>query len=195
MKTVIIDNYDSFTYNLVHYIEEILGQKPDVLKNDAFLISDLDTYDIIVLSPGPGLPKDAGLLMDVIDRYHKTKIILGVCLGHQALGEYFGGELQNLPQVYHGVDCSLQSMDDPILYKNIDNPSVGRYHSWVVKKETFPSDLLITSEDQNGQVMSLKHRNYPLHGVQFHPESVLSSNGKEMLRNFFEHYSLSKLMK
>ncbi len=189
MKTVIVDNFDSFTYNLVHYIEEINDERPVVYRNNEFELEDLEEFDIIVLSPGPGLPKDAGLLMKVIDRYHKTKIILGVCLGHQAIGEYFGAALKNLPKVYHGVDCKLENLADATFYKGMNNPTVGRYHSWVVKNDTLPDSLSCTSTDTEGEIMSLKHNNLPIHGVQFHPESVLTPEGKQMLRSFFESYN------
>jgi anthranilate synthase component 2 len=188
MKTVIIDNYDSFTYNLVHYIEEINDERPIVLRNDKFELNDLEKFDIIVLSPGPGLPKDAGLLMDVIEKYHKTKVILGVCLGHQALGEFFGSKLKNLSQVYHGVDCELDKLSDVVIYGDSDTVTVGRYHSWVVDPVNFSSELEITSIDNDGEIMSLKHKTLPIHGVQYHPESVLTPEGKQLLRNFFNHY-------
>jgi len=188
MKTVIIDNFDSFTYNLVHYIEEITTKRPKVLRNNTFNINDLETFDIIVLSPGPGLPKEAGLLLDVIAKYHKNKIIIGVCLGHQAIGEYFGGKLKNLENVYHGVASELKKIKDTVLFNNMDKPLVGRYHSWVIQKETLPNFIQITSEDDKGEIMSLKHESLPIYGVQFHPESILTPNGKEMLANLFNHH-------
>ena len=189
MKTVVIDNFDSFTYNLVHYIEEILGERPVVLRNNAFQMDELDQFDCIVLSPGPGLPADAGLMMSVLEHYSKSKIILGVCLGHQAIGEYFGAQLTNLTKVFHGVDSSIKVTGDAILYKNDTTVQVGRYHSWAISDNNFPSELEVTSVDDSNIIMSVKHKSLPIHGIQYHPESVLTPDGKELLRNFFDHYS------
>lgn len=189
MRIVVIDNFDSFVYNLVHYIEEITQKRPTIFRNNEFKINELENYDVIVLSPGPGLPKEAGLLMQVIEKYHKSKIIIGVCLGHQAIGEYFGGKLKNLENVYHGVTSKLQKINDSVLYKNINDVTVGRYHSWVVQSNTLPNFIKITSEDTNGEIMSFKHNELPIYGMQFHPESVLTPQGKDMLANLFTHFT------
>ncbi len=184
-KIVVIDNYDSFTYNLVHYLED-LNAKVTVFRNDEFELEELSSFDKIVLSPGPGIPNEAGLLKEVILKYAKSKSILGVCLGQQAIGEVFGGNLINLEKVFHGVatKVSILVSDDP-LFKNIPNViEVGRYHSWVVNTNDFPDDLEITSIDENGQIMSLRHKTYDVKGVQFHPESVLTPNGKQILENW-----------
>lgn len=188
MKTVVIDNFDSFTYNLVHYIEEICNERPTVLRNNAFQIDQLEAFDCIVLSPGPGLPKDAGLLMEVIKTYHKTKIILGVCLGHQAICEFFGGSLYNLDKVYHGIDTNMTVKTDKTLYGNLQHLSIGRYHSWAVSRENFPEELEVSGEDENGIIMSAQHKSLPIHSIQYHPESVLTPEGKSLLSNFFSHY-------
>jgi anthranilate synthase component 2 len=189
MKTVVIDNFDSFTYNLVHYIEEICNERPTVLRNNAFHIEDLFIYDCIVLSPGPGLPEDAGLLMEVINQYHSSKVILGVCLGHQAICEFFGGKLYNLDKVYHGIDTPMKVTSDNLLYGDLQNLTIGRYHSWAVSKEQFPNELEISGEDETGIIMSVKHKTLPIHCIQYHPESVLSPEGKTLLSNFFHHYN------
>ncbi len=189
MKTVVIDNFDSFTYNLVHYIEEICDIRPTVLRNNAFQIEDLSIYDCIVLSPGPGLPKDAGLLMEVINQYHSSKVILGVCLGHQAICEFFGGHLYNLEKVYHGIDTSMQVISDKVLYGDMQNLTIGRYHSWAVSENQFPNELEITGKDECGVIMSIKHKALPIHSIQYHPESVLTPKGKTLLTNFFSHYT------
>lgn len=182
---VVIDNYDSFTYNLVHYLED-LDCRVTVFRNDEFELEELESFDKILLSPGPGVPKDAGLLKEVITRYAKTKSILGVCLGQQAIGEVFGGSLTNLVKVYHGVATGIQlQVSDESLYNNLPQDiQVGRYHSWVVSQHDFPADLEITAVDENNQIMSLRHRVYDVKGVQFHPESVLTPDGKLMLKNW-----------
>ncbi len=185
MKIIVIDNYDSFVYNLVHYLEE-LDCKVHVLRNDQFHIEDLDSYDKILLSPGPGIPKEAGLLKEVIKTYAGKKPILGVCLGQQAIGEVFGGSIINLAQVFHGVATKASILvDDEPLFKGLGKEiEIGRYHSWVVNKEDFPPMLEITSLDDNGQIMSLRHRELDIRGVQFHPESVLTPRGKKMIKNW-----------
>jgi len=186
MKLLVLDNYDSFTYNLVQYIQEILGHAIDVRRNDAISLDAVEEYDVIVLSPGPGLPADAGIMPALLKRYAPTKSILGVCLGHQAIGEAFGASLSNLAHVYHGVATHIQQTGnvggffaelDPVF-------EAGRYHSWVVKKDTLPADLIITAEDEQGEIMAMRHREYAVYGVQFHPESVMTPGGKRMLRNF-----------
>jgi anthranilate synthase component 2 len=188
MKIVVIDNYDSFTYNLVHYLED-LNAEVTVFRNDEFELEELEKYDKIVLSPGPGIPDEAGLLKAVIKKYASTKSMLGVCLGQQAIAEVFGGQLINLEKVYHGVATKVTKSSDDTLFKNIpDTIEVGRYHSWVVDTENFPHDTLeITSVDENGQIMSLRHREYDVKGVQYHPESVLTPYGKQILENWLNN--------
>lgn len=183
---LLLDNYDSFTYNLLHYIESVSNQKIDIFRNDKITLADVAKYDTIVISPGPGLPKDAGIIKEVIKQYSPSKKILGVCLGMQAIGEVFGGALINLQQVYHGVASKLDIIDkDDLLFKGIPtSTNVGRYHSWAIDRENFPNDLKITSIDEHGQIMSFKHKTYNVYGVQFHPESILTDNGKEMIANF-----------
>ncbi len=187
MKIVIIDNYDSFTYNLSHLVKE-LGAEVSVYRNDQFELSQLEEFDKIILSPGPGIPSEAGLLLDVIRTYAGKKPILGVCLGHQAIGEVFGGKLENLNDVFHGVatPCHLIS-NDPLFSGISKDFTVGRYHSWVVSKEDFPECLEITAESDEGQIMALRHRDYDVRGIQFHPESVLTPDGKQILHNWITH--------
>ncbi len=188
MKILIIDNYDSFTYNLVQYISEITSEEVDVFRNDAISLEEVGAYDIIVLSPGPGVPADAGITMDVIKKYHSSKSILGVCLGHQAIGEVFGGQLENLEKVYHGIATHLNIIKEEVLFKGLSTPyEAGRYHSWIVKKEGFPDCLEVTAEDQNGIIMALRHKTHNVRGVQFHPESILTPEGKGLLKNFLEY--------
>lgn len=184
MKIVIIDNYDSFTYNLAHLVKE-LGTEVTVLRNDQFQLDDLEAYHKIILSPGPGIPCEAGLLMDVIRHYANRKPILGVCLGHQAIGKVFGARLENLSDVFHGVatPCRIVS-DDPIFSGLPTNITVGRYHSWVVSRNGLPDCLEVTAVSDEGQIMALKHKTLNVRGIQFHPESVLTPDGKKMLRNW-----------
>lgn len=184
MKILVIDNYDSFTYNLVHYLED-LNCEVTVYRNDQFDIDDIAHFDKILLSPGPGIPDEAGLLKAVIEKYGPTKSIFGVCLGQQAIGEVYGGTLSNLDKVYHGIATNVKTVvDDELLFEGLGNEfEVGRYHSWVVDAD-LPDVLEATSFDENGQVMSLRHRTYNVRGVQFHPESVLTPNGKKMLENW-----------
>lgn len=184
MKIIVIDNYDSFTYNLVHYLED-LNAEVTVYRNDEFELSELEKFDKILLSPGPGIPEEAGLLKQVIQKYAPTKSILGICLGLQAIGEVFGGNLINLEKVYHGVATKVSKVSDDFIFNEIpDEMEVGRYHSWSVSTENFPDVLEITSVDENGQVMSLKHKTYDVRGVQYHPESVLTPYGKKILENW-----------
>lgn len=187
LKILVIDNYDSFVYNLVHYLEE-LDCTVTVKRNDQLDLNEVEQYDKILLSPGPGIPDEAGLLKEIIKKYAPTKSMLGVCLGQQAIGEVFGGNLTNLDKVFHGVATSAtQLVADEPLFKNIKKEfEIGRYHSWVVSSENFPVDLEITSLDQNGQIMSLRHKHYDVRGVQFHPESVLTPEGKKMIKNWVE---------
>lgn len=184
MKIVIIDNYDSFTYNLSHLVKE-LGAEVSVLRNDQFQLEQLEKYDKILLSPGPGIPSEAGLLLNVIKTYAGRKPILGVCLGHQAIGEVFGGKLENLSDVFHGVSTEgTQFGNDPI-FRGLPNRIImGRYHSWVVSKDGFPDSLEITAESDEGQIMALKHKQYDIHGIQFHPESVLTPEGRNIINNW-----------
>ncbi|GEL11581.1 anthranilate synthase component 2 [Flavobacterium glycines] len=183
-KILVIDNYDSFTYNLVHYLED-LNCEVTVYRNDEFELDEIAHFDKILLSPGPGIPDEAGLLKPVIAKYGATKSIFGVCLGQQAIGEVYGGTLSNLDKVYHGVATLVKTVvDDEVLFQGLDKEfEVGRYHSWVVDA-TLPADLEATSFDENGQVMSLRHKTFDVRGVQFHPESVLTPNGKKMLENW-----------
>lgn len=187
MKVAVIDNYDSFTYNLVHYLED-LNAEVTVFRNDEFELSELEKYDKILLSPGPGLPSEAGLLKDVIKRFAATKSIFGVCLGLQAIGEVFGGQLTNLEKVYHGVATKVSKIEEDFIFNDLpDEIEVGRYHSWVVSTENLPEDLIITSTDANGQIMSMKHARFDVRGVQYHPESVLTPFGKKILENWLSH--------
>ena len=191
MRIVIIDNYDSFTYNLAHLVKE-LGAEVEVLRNDQFQIEDLLPYDKIILSPGPGIPSEAGLLLDVIRQYAPIKPILGVCLGHQAIGEYFGGHLTNLSQVFHGVSSTVSVTTPDYIYNELpDHIEVGRYHSWVVDTQAFPDCLEITSVSEEGQIMSLRHRQYDVRGIQYHPESVLTPDGQIIISNWLEHQIIS----
>ena len=190
MKILIFDNYDSFTYNLVHAVEKIIHAKVDVYRNDKITLEAVKNYDKIILSPGPGLPVESGLLLPLIKEYASSKSILGVCLGQQAIGEVFGGKLVNLKEVYHGVATKIKVIEDRTLSENDifkDLPQelqVGRYHSWIVGNENFPADLEITAEDENGYIMALRHRSFDVHGVQFHPESVLTPMGDKMITNW-----------
>jgi anthranilate synthase component 2 len=184
METIIIDNYDSFTYNLAGYVSE-LGYNVDVVRNDKFQIQDIGYYDKIILSPGPGIPSEAGLLTQVIREYAHKRPILGVCLGHQAIGEVFGATLRNLTDVYHGVCTPANLFGNDYLFENIPHRiDVGRYHSWVVDTQNFPNDLEITAMSDDGCIMGLKHKRYDVHGIQFHPESVLTPEGKKIIKNF-----------
>jgi anthranilate synthase component 2 len=186
MKIVIIDNYDSFTYNLSHMVKE-LGATVTVLRNDQFELADLEGYDKIILSPGPGIPSEAGLLIEVIRHYAGKKPMLGVCLGHQAIGEVFGARLENLSDVFHGVATPCHISDNIGILEGLpETITVGRYHSWVVAKEDFPSCLAVTALSDEGQVMALRHRQHDIFGIQFHPESVLTPNGKEIIKKFIE---------
>lgn len=185
MHILVIDNYDSFTYNLVHYLED-LDCAVTVKRNDQLTIEEVADYDKIVLSPGPGIPDEAGLLKSIISAYAKTKPILGVCLGHQAIGEVFGGTLTNLDKVYHGVATPIQVLIDDPLFAGLGMQfEVGRYHSWVVEKP-LPDDLVLLAEEDHGQVMAMKHKKYDIYGVQFHPESILSPEGKQLLNNWLK---------
>ena len=190
MKILIFDNYDSFTYNLVHMVERITNEKTDVYRNDKISLESISEYDKIILSPGPGLPCESGLLLPLIKKFAPSKSILGVCLGQQAIAEVFGGKLINLKNVYHGVATKVMVNEHRTKMQNDvfkDLPSeldAGRYHSWVVDNEDFPDDLEITARDENGLIMGLRHKTFDVQGVQFHPESVLTPDGEKMMRNW-----------
>lgn len=189
MKILVFDNYDSFTYNLVHLVEKILHQRVDVVRNDQLPLEKVKDFDKIILSPGPGIPEEAGLLLPLIKEYASSKSILGVCLGHQAIGEAFGGNLVNLSTVYHGVatPVNIVKRTNNDLYEGLpDTFEVGRYHSWVISDEGFPKDITITARDENDYIMGLRHNKYDVQGVQFHPESVLTPKGEIILRNWLK---------
>jgi anthranilate synthase component 2 len=186
MKVLVIDNYDSFTYNLVHIIEQYHGVEITVIRNDKFKLEELSDYDKILLSPGPGIPSEAGLLLDVIKYYAPLKPMLGVCLGHQAIAEAFGGKLVNLDTVMHGIAMNtIVTKKEDALFRDISSPFLsGRYHSWAVDANTIPDCIEVTAIDDNGLVMALSHKEYNLKGMQFHPESILTEQGKEILFNW-----------
>ena len=184
MKIALIDNYDSFTYNLYHLLKE-LNVEVSVFRNDQFQMNELEAFDKILLSPGPGIPKESGLLMDVIKTYTGKKPILGICLGEQAIGEAFGGTLTNLSNVFHGVQTPTDIVKEDYLFNNLDKEiPVGRYHSWVVDKDSLPADLEILAESKEGFIMALRHKTYDVRGIQFHPESVLTPDGKQIMKNW-----------
>lgn len=186
MKTLIIDNYDSFTYNLSHMIKE-LGADVTVIRNDQFTLSQLEPFGKIILSPGPGIPSEAGLLPDVIKTYAGRKPILGVCLGHQAIGEVFGGKLENLSDVFHGVATEGTQFSNDYIFDSLPRRiTMGRYHSWVVSRDNLPACLEVTAVSDEGQIMALRHKSYDIHGIQFHPESVLTPMGRRIVENFIK---------
>jgi hypothetical protein len=183
---VIIDNYDSFTYNLAHLVKE-LGAEVDVLRNDKFELEELEKYDKIILSPGPGIPEEAGLLLEVIRTYAGRKPMLGVCLGEQAIGQVFGGKLTNLSEVFHGIQTNVKIKNKDYIFDGLPTEiPVGRYHSWVVDTDGFPEELVVTAISPEGKIMALKHREYDVHGIQFHPESVLTPDGKQIVGNWLK---------
>lgn len=193
MKILIFDNYDSFTYNLVHLVEKIIHQKVEVFRNDKIALEEIEQYDKIILSPGPGIPSEAGLLIPLVKQYASTKSILGVCLGHQAIGEAFGATLLNLSTVYHGVATTIKLMNRKMIDRSNDvfegmpdELEAGRYHSWIVDEKNFPKELIITAKDENGYIMALRHALYDVQGVQFHPESVLTPEGETIMRNWLK---------
>lgn len=195
MKLLILDNYDSFTYNLVQFIEELLGREITIKRNDEISVEEVNEFDIIIFSPGPGLPKDAGIMPKVLKRYSTSKKILGVCLGHQAIIEAFGGKIRNLDSVYHGVATRIiRTKSKSVLFKDVPNEFyAGRYHSWAGVINKFPDELIITAQDEQGEIMALRHKKLEIFGVQFHPESIMTPYGKKMLANFLEvPYELSK---
>lgn len=185
MNILVFDNYDSFTYNLVHYLEQLTNAEIEVHRNDKISLKEIERFDKILLSPGPGIPSEAGILLDVIKTYAPTKSILGVCLGQQAIAEAFGGSLINLTEVFHGVATPIEIIGEDVIFKNIPKKiNVGRYHSWAVNKNDFPKELEITAVDEFGNIMSLKHKTYDVSAVQFHPESVLTEHGLKMIENW-----------
>jgi anthranilate synthase component 2 len=188
MNILLLDNYDSFTYNLAHYLRELTGKPVQVRRNDDITLDEIEPFDTIVLSPGPGLPCDAGIMPELLKNYASTKKILGVCLGMQAIGESFGGRLINLDRVYHGqATPAIILKSDEVLFRGLPREiSVGRYHSWVVASEGFPPELEVTAIDENGQIMALRHKTLDVRGVQFHPESVLTPDGKRMMENWLK---------
>lgn len=189
MKILIFDNYDSFTYNLVHLIEEIGGHQLSVFRNDEIPLEKVAEFDKIILSPGPGIPAEAGLLLPLIEYYASRKSILGVCLGHQAIAEAFGAKLNNLERVYHGIATAIHQTEvrSPLFEGLGDTFQVGRYHSWVVNEKSLPAELQVTVRDEQGYIMALQHSKFDIHGVQFHPESVLTPNGLQIMRNWLKN--------
>lgn len=185
MKLLILDNYDSFTYNIVHALKS-LGVTPTIRRNDSITLDEIDEFDKIIISPGPGIPSEAGILPALLDRYATSKSILGICLGHQAIGERFGARLRNLPEVYHGIksEITLTVPDDYIFRGLPEKIDVGRYHSWVVDKDGFPECLEVTAVSPDGEIMAMRHRSLDVRGVQFHPESILTPMGITILSNW-----------
>lgn len=185
-KTIIIDNYDSFTYNLVHIVNDILKEYVPVVRNDELELDDLEKYDYIILSPGPGIPEEAGLLKAIISKYGASKKIFGVCLGLQAIGEVYGAELKNLDKVFHGMKTPMYLTDErSCIFEGIpDQFDAGRYHSWVIDKTSDTSAFIITARDDTGEIMGLQHKKHKVFAVQFHPESIMTEYGTEMLQNF-----------
>lgn len=187
MKILVLDNYDSFVYNLVHLLHEIEAGTIDIIKNDKIDLEQVVKYDKILLSPGPGVPKDAGLMPDLIDHYSNSKSILGVCLGHQAIAEKFGGILENIKQPLHGVTSKIQVYNDNSIFKDLPKEfMIGHYHSWVVQNP-LPEQLELLAKDEHGQVMAIKHKELDVHGVQFHPESILTEYGKQIIQNWIKN--------
>lgn len=187
MKTLVLDNYDSFTYNLVHMLRELEGDESmDVFRNDEISLKEVGKYDRILLSPGPGLPAESGILLDVIKTYAKDKSIFGVCLGHQAIGEVFGAKLYNLPTVLHGIATNVKVEQKDQLFRDMpENFKVCRYHSWAIDPKQI-GDLEVTAVDDNGEVMAVAHKEYAIRGVQFHPESILTENGLKLMENWIK---------
>ncbi|MDO9579815.1 MAG: aminodeoxychorismate/anthranilate synthase component II [Bacteroidales bacterium] len=185
-KILVIDNYDSFTYNLVHYIESITGICPSVYRNDVITLEEVDSYDKILLSPGPGVPVDAGICIDLIKKYAPSKSILGICLGHQAICEAFDGKIRNMSNVYHGIatPVKISDINEPLFRDIPVSITVGRYHSWAVTEEDLPACLAVTCYDENGMIMGISHKEYDVRGLQFHPESILTEKGIDIIRNW-----------
>lgn len=190
MEILVLDNYDSFTYNLVHMIEKITGKFPAVFRNDEIEVSEIDRFDMIVLSPGPGIPDEAGILKEVINTYAGKKPIFGVCLGLQAITEVFGGSIVNLNDVYHGVATEMTVTQPSIIFENVPEKFMAaRYHSWIAAKGDFPATLKVTAVDEENNIQALEHVHYPVYGVQFHPESILTDVGEQIVTNFIEAHS------
>lgn len=188
IKILVLDNYDSFTYNLVHYIRELGYTNMDVYRNDKISVEDVSAYDKILLSPGPGIPDESGILKDLIKTYGTTKSIMGVCLGHQAIGEVYGAELENRKNVLHGIANNMKVTKEDVLYKGLPKEfAVGRYHSWQINKDKLGSELEVTAVDDQGCIMSIRHKKYNVCGVQFHPESILTEHGKDLMKNWLEN--------
>ncbi len=182
-----LDNYDSFTYNLLHVLKESEETDVEVRRNDRITLDEVERFDKILLSPGPGIPEEAGILLPLIRRYAPTKSILGVCLGHQAIAEAFGASLEILTEVYHGIASPVRILEDDLLFKGLSrNIEAGRYHSWIVSHRNFPQSLKVTAEDETGNIMALRHVIYKVRGIQFHPESVLTPEGKRIIKNWSE---------
>ncbi|MEN2282282.1 aminodeoxychorismate/anthranilate synthase component II [Algoriphagus sp. SE2] len=187
MRILVLDNYDSFTYNLVYIIRQLgYGSQMDIFRNDKISLEDVNQYDKILLSPGPGIPKDAGIMPDLLKKYSSTKSILGVCLGHQAIGEAFGGSLVNLSEVLHGVSSQVKVQSDLLFIGVPDTFNIGRYHSWVIDESYLTPDLEIIARTPDNQIMGVRHKSFDVRGVQFHPESILTENGVQIIRNWLE---------
>ncbi len=187
MRLLLLDNYDSFTYNIAHALRE-LGEQPDVIRNDKITLDEVDTYDKIIISPGPGIPSEAGILPQLLQRYATEKSILGVCLGHQAIGERFGAKLRNLSTVYHGIMSNIVVTTPDYLFEGLpDEIEAGRYHSWVVDRQSLPEALEVTAVSLDGEIMAMRHRDYDVRGVQFHPESILTPKGIKIFENWLRH--------
>ncbi|NDV59551.1 aminodeoxychorismate/anthranilate synthase component II [Bacteroides sp. 519] len=190
-KILILDNYDSFTYNLYHLIKEVGYRNIEVIRNDKLTLDDVAAFDKIVLSPGPGIPEEAGLLLPIIKQYAPTKSILGVCLGHQAIGEAFGATLTNLKDVYHGIQTPVDIIEEDYIFDRLGKQILaGRYHSWVISSDGFPKELTVTAVSKEDQIMAICHKEYDVHGIQFHPESILTPQGKTIIENFLRNYFL-----
>ena len=184
MRVLVVDNFDSFTYNLAHYIEQFASEV-SIQRNNNISQRELDIADKIIFSPGPGLPKDSPIMFDILEKYKASKSILGVCLGHQAIGEYFGAQLFNMPEVHHGRDMETNIIADDYIYNGVNKKfTSGRYHSWAISKNDFPKELEITAQDSKGNIMSIKHKEFDIRGVQFHPESIMTEFGIDIIKNW-----------
>ncbi|MEO0789537.1 MAG: aminodeoxychorismate/anthranilate synthase component II [Bacteroidota bacterium] len=189
MKILVLDNYDSFVYNLVQYLEEETGGEVDVYRNDQISLDQVDQYDMILLSPGPGVPSEAGIMPQIIKQYDDSKIIFGVCLGHQAIGEAYGAKIYNLAEVYHGIETDMVRTDaESVILNDVAKEfRAGRYHSWSIKPDTLPEDLIVTAYDAQGAIMAVRHKDKDVFGVQFHPESILTAEGRKMIKNLVSY--------